>query len=143
MDVDTRLPLCRVPLAPPHTLVLADATFMAFPAAQLADAPPEYLTTTGTHLQLRERGCELRDSFESGTMAAGLAQLLAHKDWDEWQAAMDHAVVDQEALATWLAAYQAWWEGVERRRATAAAWTAGVDDASADKDQTNEQPSAA
>ena len=111
----------RVPLSPPHTLVLAESTFMPFYVQDVAN-PPDYLHTTGDALKLREGGQAKQAAFQHEVFDGDLAKLLQHESWAAWRDALRHAAVDQAVLRQWLEDYQTWLACVTARKSAKTAW---------------------
>lgn len=110
---------CRVPLAPPHTLVLEHSHFRSFPT-QANNSQGEYLKTTGDVLRLRRGGQEAQCAFKHSALAQATADLFYHPDWDAWTAQLEHAEVDWEEYGVWRREHSAWEAGVRARKAAKA-----------------------
>ena len=118
-------------MAPPHTLVLSESTFMPFykEKTKLGGPPevtPDYLHTTGDTLALRERGQAQQREFERTVLEPAMVPLLRHADWAAFADALAHAKVDDAEMAEWLQAHAQWQQARELRKATRAAWSAGL-----------------
>lgn len=116
------MPPCRVPLAPPQSLVLSENEFRPF-KQQAGSVLPPAVACSGEQLQLRAGGAAARREFERGELAGGLAKLLdpSEVSWREWSVALDYVAVDPVATAAWLERYNAWAVDVAQRRAQRAA----------------------
>jgi hypothetical protein len=110
--------LFRIPLAPPHTLILKDSTFLPFRVHANAPVPPA-VATSGSSLTLREGGAAARAEFEDGVLARSLQDLLEpSKDfWSAWVESLDRVTSDKHAVDAWMQQYRDWEHEVDRKRA--------------------------
>jgi hypothetical protein len=107
--------VCRVPLAPPHTLILEDNLFMDFPV-QPNNKAGEHIALSGAQLSLRHLGKAAQKEFKATVLAEHAEALLQHKSWEEWSLQLEHAVVDHEAYQAWQAKHSQWVAEVAARR---------------------------
>ena len=110
----------RVPLAPPHTLVLEHSYFRPFPIAN-NNAQGEYLKTTGDLLRIRKGGLSAQRAFKHSALAHATGELFRHADWESWNAQLEHAQVDWAGYDAWRREHSAWEARVAARKAAKAA----------------------
>ena len=109
--------LYRVPLAPPHTLVLSANEFRNFRSSSSLQSPA--VAASGDALSLRKGGAALRGEFEDTVLADGLSELLQPSlpSWKAWVASLDCTAIDDAATSAWLQEYEQWAAQVAIRKA--------------------------
>lgn len=109
--------LYRVPLAPPHTLVLSANEFRNFRSSANLQSPA--VAASGDALSLREGGAALRGEFEDTVLADGLSELLQPSlpSWKSWVTSLDRIAMDDAAISVWLQEFQEWSAQVAIRKA--------------------------
>jgi hypothetical protein len=114
-------PECRVPLAPPHTLVLSANEFRRF--RENAGVPSPAVRASGDALALRSSGAAARDAFVATTLADRIGTLVdpSLACWRSWAAALDATVLDQRSVDAWQERHAAWAAWVASKRAERAA----------------------
>lgn len=106
--------LCRLPKAPPETLLLADNNFHAF-HMDPRNLQPSITCLTGDRLSLRERGTALRDDFVLHTLEPSVEELLHADLWADWVENLDVRAFEPEQEAEFLRLHRTWKDHIETR----------------------------
>lgn len=103
----------NVPRAPPHTLVLSDCSFPPFRKAGGDEA--RVARWSGERLQLRAGGQANLARFREQELDPALNALLAHPDWERFEAVQGRFYWDPQAQEEVMAAHAKWEASREER----------------------------